>query len=266
MLTLGRYAEVTAVLADPGFEVPPVPPLGPDVGLAWLRATVARFSTGPAHQRRRALAQRDLDRLAPATLRAQAAAHPMDDPEGVPVDVLAAALGTRVPLSRTVATVAAGYLTGDGGPAADAAVRDLVAAFGGVPDEATAARVGLLVQASAATAALIRNALRAADGGAPTADIPALLTEVLRFDPPVPAMRRVCTAGTATIPAGTPVLLDIAAANRDPAVFRDPDTFDVTRPDAHLTFGAGLRPCPGRDHAFALATGVVERLLQEVHT
>jgi hypothetical protein len=41
------------------------------------------------------------------------------------------------------------------------------------------------------------------------------------------------------------------------------DERTAARPDAaeQLTLGAGLRPCPGRDHAFAIATGVLETLL-----
>lgn len=54
--------------------------------------------------------------------------------------------------------------------------------------------------------------------------------------------------------------LNIAAANRDPEVFADPGTFDPERsgPPA-LTFGAEPRICPGRNHALALAAGVLDR-------
>lgn len=52
--------------------------------------------------------------------------------------------------------------------------------------------------------------------------------------------------GTAAIQAGDLLLLDISAANHDPAIFTDPDRIDLTRrAPAHLTFGYGLRYCIG---------------------
>jgi cytochrome P450 len=50
-----------------------------------------------------------------------------------------------------------------------------------------------------------------------------------------------------TIPAGTLVIPNTAAANRDPAVFDDPDRLDITREVAPsiLTFGGGMHYCLG---------------------
>jgi cytochrome P450 len=49
------------------------------------------------------------------------------------------------------------------------------------------------------------------------------------------------------IPAGTLVGANMAAANRDPAVYDDPDRFDITRhgPAPMLTFGGGIHYCLG---------------------
>ena len=49
------------------------------------------------------------------------------------------------------------------------------------------------------------------------------------------------------IPAGTFVMAITASANRDPAVYPDPDRFDITRehPDPMLTFGGGIHYCLG---------------------
>jgi cytochrome P450 len=52
-------------------------------------------------------------------------------------------------------------------------------------------------------------------------------------------------------PAGTFVLVNTFAANRDPAIYDDPDRFDITRdaPPAILTFGGGVHYCVGANLA-----------------
>jgi cytochrome P450 len=80
--------------------------------------------------------------------------------------------------------------------------------------------------------------------------IAGFVEEVLRFESPNQlgnrrAVRDAVVAG-APIAAGTQVTLVIGAANRDPAIFADPDTFDVRRtPNRHLAFGAGPHQCAG---------------------
>lgn len=90
---------------------------------------------------------------------------------------------------------------------------------------------------------------------------PTAVDEVLRFEPPVQLTARV--ARRATTVAGRPVGVGdmvvtlLAAAGRDPAVFADPDRFDVTRANAgrHLAFSAGRHFCLGA--ALARAEGEV---------
>jgi cytochrome P450 len=53
-----------------------------------------------------------------------------------------------------------------------------------------------------------------------------------------------------TVPAGSPMLLLVAAANRDPRRYHAPDAYDIHRDDIqHLTFGYGLHYCLGANLA-----------------
>ncbi|MFG1617297.1 cytochrome P450 [Nonomuraea wenchangensis] len=97
-----------------------------------------------------------------------------------------------------------------------------------------------------------------------------VVEEVLRYDPPVQLTGRVALRdaelGGTPVPAGTAVVALIGAANRDPAVFPDPDRFDPDRfdpdrtgpdrtdprrldgarePGRHLAFGLGIHFCLG---------------------
>jgi len=74
--------------------------------------------------------------------------------------------------------------------------------------------------------------------------------EAIRLDPPVAWILRIAPTDLdwrgISIPAHTPILLGLMAANRDPAVFPDPDRFDITRrPTGVMTFGYGVHFCPG---------------------
>jgi cytochrome P450 len=74
--------------------------------------------------------------------------------------------------------------------------------------------------------------------------------ELLRYEPPVQIMLRhalsdVDVAGV-TIPAGAPISLVVAAGNRDPRRFVEPDRFIPDRRDnQHLGFGSGIHNCFG---------------------
>src|SRR5439155_11469041 len=76
------------------------------------------------------------------------------------------------------------------------------------------------------------------------------IEETLRWESPVSMEpRRAPTATTwfgRELEAGSRLLFGIAAANRDPAVFDDPDRFDVgRRPEPIMTFGIGVHFCLG---------------------
>jgi cytochrome P450 len=76
------------------------------------------------------------------------------------------------------------------------------------------------------------------------------IEEMLRFECPAKIVGRTSLVdrqlGGQTIRAGQRVLVLLGAANRDPAQFRNPECFDITRtPAPHLAFGAGPHFCLG---------------------
>jgi cytochrome P450 len=80
--------------------------------------------------------------------------------------------------------------------------------------------------------------------------IDTAVEELLRFDPAVQFVRRLTTdeqeIGGVRIPAGTHVLVNTAAANRDPDSFTKPDELDLRRqPNDHIGFGYGTHFCLG---------------------
>ncbi len=84
--------------------------------------------------------------------------------------------------------------------------------------------------------------------------IPQVIDETLRFEPTGHATARYVMqdfeAHGVTIPAGSSVLLIVAAANRDSRRYDQAETYDIRRPDiAHLTFGYGLHYCLGANLA-----------------
>jgi cytochrome P450 len=79
---------------------------------------------------------------------------------------------------------------------------------------------------------------------------PALVTELLRLDGPLQSTVRAATdnhvLGNVDIAAGQSVAVAVAAANRDPAVFTEPDRFRLDRTGpAPLSFGYGAHYCLG---------------------
>ena len=288
-------ARVRAILADPRYTVPDPGRGAPPGTQRWLRQNVARFSSGDDHARRRDLAEQLLRGLDPGLLRALAyheASAVIDRAHGRPFDavalvakrvsglVLAAALGAADPeqVTRELPGVAAAYLPGAADPQrSDGSVARLTELLPAGPAELVAARIGLLIQAYAATAGLIGTSVAVglrADGGAPAAD---LVRETLLRHPPVLVTGRVG-------PDGETITLDLASASRDasdaprprddlnaqetrdPGDGRDRGDGDDGR-DARddlagsLAFGHGMHACPGAPQARALAEGAAEPLL-----
>jgi cytochrome P450 len=81
--------------------------------------------------------------------------------------------------------------------------------------------------------------------------IPQAIEESLRLETPLLNITRLATkdaeVGGALIPAGSTVMLMLAAANRDEARYPDPDNYDVLRasPKPHISFGHGPHACLG---------------------
>ena len=98
--------------------------------------------------------------------------------------------------------------------------------------------------------------------------VPAAVEEMLRFDGPVHynvrfTLKEAHLHGT-TIPAGKPVFLMKAAANRDPRAFTDAHVFDIDRDRTqaqNLGFGYGVHSCLGAALARLETTIALERLL-----
>jgi cytochrome P450 len=96
------------------------------------------------------------------------------------------------------------------------------------------------------------------------ANVPRAVEEALRLEPSLGVTWRVCSEDTelggVAIPDGSPICVGLAAANRDPQHFTDPDRFDIMRSqDPHVTFGHGPHVCLGQhvarmEMATALAT------------
>jgi cytochrome P450 len=80
--------------------------------------------------------------------------------------------------------------------------------------------------------------------------IGSAVEEFLRFESSNQLGNRISTGpvtvGGVELPADARVTLCIGAANRDPAVFADPDKLDIARePNRHIAFGSGIHTCAG---------------------
>lgn len=119
--------------------------------------------------------------------------------------------------------------------------------------------------ASGAIALLRDPAARAAFPLDPDAAAPAV-EELLRYDGPAKIMMRRALEtherSGAMVRAGDALFLAIPAANRDPAVFAEPDRLDLARsPNPHVAFGEGIHFCLGAPLARLEARIALARLL-----
>jgi cytochrome P450 len=91
--------------------------------------------------------------------------------------------------------------------------------------------------------------------------------ELLRFDPPFQRLHRYARSnleiGGKSIKRGEPVEAIMAAANRDPTVFSDPDHLDIRRANnPHLGFGRGIHSCLGAPLARVEASVALQILIE----
>jgi cytochrome P450 len=145
------------------------------------------------------------------------------------------------------------------------------------PEELLSQCIGLLIAGFETTIGLIGNGVRALlrnpDQLAALEANPSLIAstveECLRYDGPILLTIRITrddtTFGDKTIPANTPVMCLLGAANHDPAHFSRPDVFDIRRKDNdHLSFGGGVHFCLGahlaRMETQAAIGGLVRRV------
>jgi cytochrome P450 len=140
-------------------------------------------------------------------------------------------------------------------------------------EESLAMALLLLVAGHETTASLIGNAImvlhRRPDLIAALRHEPArvdpLVEELLRYEPPVQLTARAATAveqlAEERISPGDLVFISLAAANRDPAVYPDPDRFLPGRSGPpHLSFGYGTHFCAGAALARAEIRAVLSQL------
>jgi cytochrome P450 len=243
----------------------------------FVEATAARLVDGlGGGGSRRAELRSDLaGPLAAATV-AAALGLDGDDPATV-----ARLLGWYREIVASVSGIAEGRAPSAAGAAAmaelGAAVRDHVARHGGglTPEEAVSNAAVIMFGGIETTEGMILNALwyllrDDAARGAVLADpalVEAAVEESLRLEPAAAVVDRYATRdvslGGAVIRAGDLVTVSLAGANRDPAVFADPDRFDLHRPNVrqHLAFAAGPHVCIGMDLARLEAVVAVRTLL-----
>ncbi len=264
--------EVAAALASSALSVAPASGQAGAGAATELVATMARFSDGQDHWRRRALVTELLPPVA-AVIRATGARANdylrrrastfdiMPMARLLPAEVLARGLGLPS-ADADRAAVLVGMLCDAVTPAllprplqpedADAAAQELGALFGTrlrtSNHERIAAAISILFQARDATAALVGTTVLSGSGARQHRLLPGQRVEqVLRQDAPVQCTRRTAMTdtviGDTAVPAGSAVWIFVATAERGSGM--------------PATFGTGPHGCPGAALATAIARQVV---------
>jgi cytochrome P450 len=115
---------------------------------------------------------------------------------------------------------------------------------------------------------LLSNPAQLAQVTADPGLVPDAVEESLRLEPAAAVVDRYATRdlriGPASVQPGDLVTVSLAGAGRDPAVFTDPDVFDVRRPNArlHLAFAHGPHFCLGAHLARLEAQAAVRAVLR----
>ena len=267
--------DVEAALGSAALSV--VPAAGNGGPAAELIASMARFSDGAEHARRRDLLVSMLPPVPGVAAAAGARANDylrrrsaafdiMPMARQLPAEVLALSLGLSPAAADRAATLT-GILCdavtpalrprkgteGAGDPAAVALAGVVADGLGTTDTDRITAAISLLFQARDATAALIGSTVLAGRGDDTAVPAAQRIDDVLRHDAPVQCTRRTAiqdtSVGAARLPAGAPVWIFVATAERGGG-----------RP---ATFGSGPHGCPGAAHATAIARQVAAVLLAD---
>lgn len=191
-----------------------------------------------------------------AAVQAITAGEPVSDAATHAYGELRDAILVATDAGRAASLTAAQQMLGDDDLAANAAV----ILFGGIETSEGAT-------ANAFWHLLTRPELHAAVMGDPDL-VPAFVEESLRLEPAATNVDRYATTdvtiGDTTIPAGSYVIVSLAAANRDPRAFPEPDTIRLDRPNPrqHTTFALGPHACLGIHIARAQTIAAVDAVIR----
>ncbi len=207
----------------------------------------------------------------------------------MPVMTVLAALGIRPELHEAMFASTVAWVTGLSPLASNseqqsaidamACLSSMLAEHGVKSIKDAAAYIALLMQPHDGTVGLIgAGLLRLAEDvhlreAAVTGKLPwdRFGAEVLRHDPPIQNTRRTLAAdatieGTHIRP-GDSVLLVLAAAARDPALYEAPDIFELDRdPGTPLALGSGAHVCPGWTMALSIAVCTWRHIVERAST